>query len=182
MKRFFVFSLLFFSTFFLGSIVFSYGVSSPQVLPMTAFAPIVTTTQAPSTTTTIPPTTTTMVVKLAPSKEVKRCPKFEPLFEQYGLLPVETFSYIAWRESRCRTEAINATWDKNGNMTYHLNKNKTWDSGLLQINSSWKTVVSKICGTKWGDMSVLHDLDCNLRVAKYLLDNGGLAHWGMSEN
>jgi hypothetical protein len=55
MKRFFVFSLLFFSTFFLGSIVFSYGVSSPQVLPMTAFAPIVTTTQAPSTTTTQAP-------------------------------------------------------------------------------------------------------------------------------
>jgi hypothetical protein len=59
MKRFFVFSLLFFSTFFLGSIVFSYGVSSPQVLPMTAFAPIVTTTQAPSTTTTQAPSTTT---------------------------------------------------------------------------------------------------------------------------
>ena len=175
MKRFAVFLLLVSAIFFLGSTLFSESAVSPQTLPMTSFVPIVTTTQAPTTTT----TTTTTVVESVPSKGVRRCPKFEPLFEQYGLLPVETFSYIAWRESRCRVKAINATWDENGNMTYHLNKNKTWDSGLLQINSSWKTVVSKICGTKLGDMSVLHDLDCNLRVAKYLFDNGGLAHWGL---
>lgn len=175
MKRFFILLLLFFGVFFVGSIVSSEGLSSPSTLPIAPLNLIVTTTEAPSTTT----TTTTTTVVVSPSKEVKRCPKFEPIFEQYGLLPVETFSYIAWRESRCRVKAINATWDEDGNLTYHLNKNKSWDSGLLQINSSWRTVVSKICGSKLGDLTVLHDLDCNLRVAKYLLDNGGLAHWGL---
>lgn len=176
MKRFLVLLSLFFGAFFLSSVVSSEGVSSPQTLPLVSFDPIVTTTQAPTTTTT---TTTTTVAVSVSSKQVKRCPKFEALFEQYGLLPVETFSYIAWRESRCRVKAINATWDENGNLTYHLNKDKSWDSGLLQINSSWRTVVSKICKADLGDLTVLHDLDCNLKVAKYLLDNGGLAHWGM---
>jgi hypothetical protein len=106
--------------------------------------------------------------------ENQRCPRFESAFKEYGLLPVETFSYIAYRESRCRIKAINATWDENGNLTYHLNKDKSWDSGLLQINSSWKTVTRNICGT---GLDGLLFLDCNLRVAKYLLDNGGLGHW-----
>jgi hypothetical protein len=82
-----------------------------------------------------------------PNNEVMRCPKFEPLFEEYGLFPVETFSYIAWRESRCRIKAINALWDDNGNMVWALNSNKTWDSGLLQINSTWKTVTRNIVVT-----------------------------------
>jgi hypothetical protein len=47
---------------------------------------------------------------------------------------------------------------------------------LLQINSTWKTVTRNICG---GGLELLINLDCNLRVAKYLLDNGGLGHWGM---
>lgn len=106
----------------------------------------------------------------------KRCPRFEPLFKEYGLFPVETFSYIAYRESRCRIKAINATWDAEGNLTYHLNKDKSWDSGLLQINSSWKTVTRNICGTNLEGLLIL---DCNLRVAKYLLDNGGLSHWNL---
>lgn len=106
--------------------------------------------------------------------ENQRCPRFESLFKEYGLLPVETFSYIAYRESRCRIKAINALWDEDGNLIYHLNKDKSWDSGLLQINSSWKSVTKNICGT---DLDGLLVLDCNLRVAKYLLDNGGLRHW-----
>lgn len=112
-----------------------------------------------------------------PKKDVDRsCPNYENLFKQYGLLPVETFSYIAWRESRCRIKAINALWDEDGNMTYHLNKNKTWDSGLLQINSSHKTITKQVCG---GGLELLLNIDCNLKVAKYLLDNGGLGNWGM---
>jgi hypothetical protein len=109
-----------------------------------------------------------------PHQEERACPKFEKLFQEYGLLPVKTFSYIAWRESRCNPLAINAKWDKHGNMVYHLNKNKTWDSGLLQINSTWKSVTKRIC--KAG-LPELIKLDCNLKVAKYLLDNGGLNHW-----
>ena len=113
--------------------------------------------------------------KQVPKDTEKRCPKFEPLFEKYGLIPVQTFSYIAWRESRCRIKAINAIWDPNGNMVWSLNKNGTWDSGLLQINSGHRENVKKVCR---GDLDRLMTLDCNLKMAKFLLDNGGLKHWG----
>lgn len=114
-----------------------------------------------------------------PTHEVQRCEMFEPIFIEYGLLPAEVFSYIAYRESRCRIKAINATWDEAGNMTWALNKNKSWDSGIFQINSSWRTVTRRVCG---GDISMLLILDCNLKVAKYLLDNGGLNHWRATIN
>jgi len=124
-------------------------------------------------------TTTILVKKTSYKNEENSCPQFEELFKEYGLTPVKTFSYIAWRESRCRPKAVNATWDKNGNVTWTLNKNGSIDRGLLQINSSWKTVTSKVCKSDFNDMDVLFTLDCNLRVAKYLLDDGGLGHWGM---
>lgn len=116
------------------------------------------------------------VYAAVPKNEEMRCPKFEPLFKEYGLIPVETFSYIAWRESRCRIKAINALWDNNGNIVWALNSDKTWDSGLLQINSTWKTVTKNICG---GTIELLLNLECNLKVAKYLLSDGGLSHWGL---
>jgi len=118
--------------------------------------------------------------KLVPSDPEKRCPMFEPLFRAYGLKPVDTFSYIAWRESRCRIKAQNIVWNSRGEVVYALNSNGSFDTGLLQINSSWKTVTRNLCGPDAVDkrMSGLLDLACNLRVAKYLLDNGGLAHWG----
>lgn len=181
MKRMFFFLTMFVAVFGTGFIVFFPEVDAVEGSIVNSSAPVSvaveTTTTIVETTTTVVETTTTLL--RGSSKEVKRCPKFEPLFEQYGLVPVETFSYIAWRESRCRIKAINAIWDEDGNLIYHLNKNKSWDTGLLQINSSWRTVVSEICGAKLGDLTVLHNLDCNLRVAKYLLDNGGLAHWGL---
>jgi len=112
-----------------------------------------------------------------------RCPQFEPIFKAYGLTPVKTWSYIAWRESRCRPGAQNATWDKNGNVTYMLNKNGTYDTGLLQINSSWRTVTINVCGKDAVEnrMQGLKDLDCNLRVARYIMENssGGLSNWSM---
>ena len=100
-----------------------------------------------------------------PKDPSKRCPQWEPKFAQHGL-PVKAFSYIAWRESRCSVSAWNRT----------LNKNKTHDLGLVQINSSWKTVTRNICGT---DITGLFNVDCNLAVAKYLYDNGGLRHWSL---
>lgn len=115
-----------------------------------------------------------------PADPAKRCPQWEPLLRQEGLEPVEVFSYIAWRESNCRPEAQNATW-KNGVMTYHLNKDKSYDTGLLQINSSWQTVTRKVCGDQADDnhMEGLKDPVCNVRVAKYIMDNsqGKLANW-----
>lgn len=139
-------------------------------------APTTTTTTTTSTTTTT--TTTTTTVAKSVDYGTWRCPKYEDLFARYGLLPVETFSYIAYKESRCRPKAVNARWDDQGNMVWTLNKNGSYDSGLLQINSTWKTVTREICG---GGIELLKSLDCNLRVAKYLLDNGGLAHWGIKD-
>ena len=107
-----------------------------------------------------------------------RCPSFEPMLEQHGLYPVDVFSYVAWRESRCSPSAINAIW-KNGKIVWTLNKDGSYDSGLLQINSSWKQVTSDVCDTNYGDLKVLLTLDCNLQVAKFILDNSssGLGNW-----
>lgn len=95
----------------------------------------------------------------------QRCPKWEAKFREYGL-PVQAFSYIAYRESRCNPKAWNRT----------LNANGSQDLGLVQVNSSWKTVTHDICGT---GIKGLFDVDCNLSVAKYLYDNGGLGHWNL---
>lgn len=143
------------------------------VFPDEVTAPTTTSTtvKLPETTTTTT-TTTTTVAKVA--KGTWRCPEYEQLFADYGLVPVEVFSYIAYRESRCRKKAVNAKFDDQGNIIWALNKNGSYDSGLLQINSSWKTVTKQVCG---GGIELLTNLDCNLRVAKYLLDNGGLSHW-----
>jgi len=103
----------------------------------------------------------------------KSCPKWEPAIKAAGL-PVKEFSYIAWRESRCRIKAINAIWNEKGEMIYHLNRNKTWDSGLLQINSGHRELVKKVCK---GDLPLLLTLPCNLSVAKKLYDAHGLAPW-----
>lgn len=109
----------------------------------------------------------------------RRCPEFEGLFIQHGLVPVEVFSFIAWRETRCDPSKVNAEFGADGKPTKTLNRDGSYDVGLLQINSTWKTVTHEICGTPWGQMFALLDLDCNLRVARYLLDNGGLGHWAL---
>lgn len=119
-----------------------------------------------------------------PNDPTKRCPKWEDELKEYGL-PVEVFSYIAWRESRCNPKAINARWDSKGNMTYSLNRDGTWDSGLVQINSSWARIVRDVCKTDKGslrlDLQELLTVDCNLRVAKWIMDNtsGKLRNWSI---
>ena len=103
-----------------------------------------------------------------PADKTKRCPQWEDEFAAFGL-PVEAFSYIAYRESRCNPLAHNKT----------LNRNGTQDRGILQINSSWVTVTAKECASQRGDLSVLFDVRCNLAVARYLYRNGGLRHWNL---
>lgn len=153
------------------------------LMPVHAAAP--TTPVATSTTVQVTTTTSTTSTTIAPMVSVvpddinKRCPDLEPTLREYGLRPVAVFSYIAWRESRCDVTAINAKWNSAGEIVWTLNRDGSYDSGLLQINSTWKSVTRRICG---GDISMLMSLDCNLRVAKYLLDNGGLSHWSMSLN
>lgn len=136
----------------------------------TAFAAQPNPTQThPATTIQIPREAMPNVVEVLPAgipKDSKqRCPQWEPKFREHGL-PVKAFSYIAWRESRCSISAWNRT----------LNRDKSQDLGLVQINSSWKTVTRNICGT---DITGLFNVDCNLAVAKYLYDNGGLRHWSL---
>jgi hypothetical protein len=136
---------------------------------------------------TAPPTTstTTTTVVIAPTANGKKCNKATVVkLAQYGL-PANPFASIAYRESRCNPSAINARWDKQGNMVYSLNKNGTWDSGLLQINSGHKERVRRICGKQALDnnLSGLLDIDCNLKVAADLYDNGkGLSHWRATHN
>ena len=103
------------------------------------------------------------------------CPQWEPLIRKYGL-PVKDFSYIAYRESGCRIRAINARFDKHGNVIWTLNKNGSIDRGLFQINSVHKDTVRSICK---GDLDTLLHLDCNMKVAKYLYDRYGLTPWKM---
>lgn len=121
-----------------------------------------------------------------PADQSKRCPMWEPLFKEVGLEPVEVFSYIAWRESGCNPKAQNATWDANGNMTYALNKDKSYDTGLLQINSSWKSRVADVCGEDAvkNRMSGLKDVNCNVKFAKWIMDNsqGKLGNWRVYKN
>jgi hypothetical protein len=103
-----------------------------------------------------------------PADRTKRCPQWEDEFAAFGL-PVEVFSYIAYRESRCNPLAHNKT----------LNRNGSQDRGLVQINSSWVSVTAKECASQKGDLSVLFDVRCNLAVARYLYRNGGLRHWNL---
>ncbi len=127
------------------------------------------------------------VSKLSVGSEViKRCPKWEKKIKKYGL-PVKDFSYIMWRESRCQPKAIGWNYKKGTSVAncklapaaiykkcYAV---RSYDSGLLQINSSWVTVTHSVCGGKRGDMSVLLKVDCNLAVAAHLYANGGISHW-----
>jgi len=119
-----------------------------------------------TTTTTLPMAEVEQTTKnRIPRDKSQRCPEWESKFVEYGL-PPKLFSYIAWRESRCDPKAHNTT----------LNKNGSSDLGLLQVNSTWKTVTKNICGTS---IDGLFDVDCNLKVARYLYDNGGAGHWSL---
>lgn len=155
-----------------------YGVTQPTESEQSVTETSSTIVTTPVTTLNTPTTTTSTTTTIPDDEYVgvesdQRCPRWEPYFKEYGL-PAKRFSYIAWRESRCRIKAVNARWDDNGNIVWTLNKNGSYDSGLLQINSTWKTVTKNICG---GGIEMLLTLDCNLKVAKYLYDNGGLEHW-----
>jgi len=102
-------------------------------------------------------------------------------------LPVKVFGPIMMRESKCIKNAIGWNYHKGKShrdcklshaRTYRNCKAvRSYDVGLLQINSSWKSVTAKICKTKYGEMLALQDATCNLKVAAYLYKNGGLQHW-----
>ena len=95
------------------------------------------------------------------------CPQWEPLFRKHGL-PVKVFSRIAYRESRCNPKSVSVVRKSTGRP----------DVGLLQIQGSWVTVTSAVCKVpRKHVVRALTDASCNVRVARYLYDNGGLGHW-----
>lgn len=119
--------------------------------------------------------------------KTKRCVQWEKQLKAHGLVPVAKFSYIMWRESRCEPKAIGWNYKKG---TSHRNCKlapaeiykkckaiKSYDSGLLQVNSTWKTLTAQVCGGKYGDLAPLLTPECNLKVAKALYDDGGFGHW-----
>lgn len=105
---------------------------------------------------------------------VDPCAKLEKAFKQHGL-PVKEFTYIAKRESGCNPKAINARFNKKGEVIWTLNKNGTIDRGLLQINSIHEPTVRQLCGK--GGLDLLLTTDCNLKVAAYLYKRYNLVPW-----
>ena len=94
------------------------------------------------------------------------CPKWEPLLREYfpaKVVPV--MSKIAYRESRCNARSFSA-----------IRSNGRPDVGLLQIQGSWATVTRAVC-KKQDVIKALLNARCNVKVAKYLYNNGGLGHW-----
>ena len=103
-----------------------------------------------------------------PMDPEKRCPEWEDTFVAYGLVPVDVWSYVSWKESRCRPTVVNDTLNSDGSIDY----------GLVQINSIHRRAVFKVC-EGWDLEVMLLDVDCNLRMARYLMDNtrNRLGNW-----
>ena len=105
------------------------------------------------------------LINNTPNKNTTQsCPKWEPLIAEYGL-PVKWASQTMWRESRCKERVVSKP-----------NGDGTTDIGLMQINSSWRTVTQAVCATT-NHRVALRKARCNLAVAKYLYANGGKHHW-----
>jgi len=101
------------------------------------------------------------------SAAAQSCPKWEPLLAQhFPAKVVPAMSRIAYRESRCNPSSLSPVRKSTGRP----------DVGLLQIQGSWATVTRAVC--KEPDViKALLDPQCNVKVARYLYDNGGLRHW-----
>jgi hypothetical protein len=115
------------------------------------------------------------------------CREWHKSIRKHGL-PIRVFAPIMWRESKCEPKAVG--WNYKAGKSHkdcklsHAStyKNckavKSYDVGLLQINSSWKTLTAQVCKKKFGKMLVLQNPDCNLKVAAVLYNEGkGLDNW-----
>jgi hypothetical protein len=99
---------------------------------------------------------------------LRDCPQYHDILKRYGL-PPKIFGPIAWRESRCNPKSISAIRKSTGRP----------DVGLLQTSASWSSLTMRICRVKRSQVvKALTRLDCHLRVAAYLYDDGkGLGNW-----
>jgi len=115
------------------------------------------------------------------------CPEWHKALRAHDL-PVRVFAPIMWRESKCQPKAIGWNYHKGKShrncklapaQTYKNCKAvKSYDIGLLQINSTQKTLTAQVCNKPFGKMFILQKPECNLRVASVLYNKGkGLDNW-----
>ena len=101
------------------------------------------------------------------SAAVNSCPQWEPLLARhFPAKVVPVMSKIAYRESRCTERALSPVRKSTGRP----------DVGLMQVSGSWATVTRAVC-KKQDVVKALLNAECNVKVARYLYDNGGLGHW-----
>jgi len=119
--------------------------------------------------------------------EPHSCPQYEALLRKYHL-PVKEFSFIMWRESKCEPKAIGWNYRKGTDhndcvlspaATYrNCHAVRSYDIGLTQVNSQHNKIVAQVCKRPRRQLiKSLTDPSCNLKVAKYLYNHGGLGHW-----
>jgi hypothetical protein len=109
-----------------------------------------------------------MATPSKPAEAAGRCPQYETQIARYFPSDVvAVISRIAYRESRCNPRSVSAVRRSTGYP----------DVGFLQIQGSWRSVTIAICKPKGSHIKALTGLACNLRVGRYLYDNGGLGHW-----
>jgi hypothetical protein len=115
------------------------------------------------------------------------CAKWHDALRKHNL-PVKVFAPIMARESACEPKAVGWNYHKGKShrdcklshaRTYRNCKAvKSYDVGLLQINSTHKTLTARICNYEYGKMLILQKPHCNLKVAAYLYHKGGgVSNW-----
>jgi hypothetical protein len=123
------------------------------------------------------------------SKELP-CQQWHQLMRDNGL-PVKVFAGIMYRESRCQQTAVGWNYKKGYDhdncklspaATYRKCKSiSSYDIGLLQVNSTWKSLTYKTCKTK--EILTLQKPSCNLAVAAVIYNKGlGLGNWRATSN
>jgi hypothetical protein len=111
--------------------------------------------------------TTALFAPAPASAAANSCAKWEPLLAQhFPAKVVPVMSRIAYRESRCNPASLSVVRKSTGRP----------DVGLMQIQGSWATVTRAIC-KKQDVIKALLNVQCNVKVAGYLYNNGGLGHW-----
>jgi len=134
----------------------------------------------------------TAVVSPADALKGYPCEKYHRLMKEHGL-PIKTFAPIMFRESRCIPKAVN--WnhrpglsheDCTDNGSFHKRRKcvavRSWDMGLLQINSStWDALTMQQCGASTKSRTLLSP-SCNVKVAGVIYRHYGLEPWKGNSN
>jgi hypothetical protein len=120
------------------------------------------------------------------------CEKYHKLMRQHGL-PVKQFAPIMWRESRCIPQAVNWNMkagkthaDCTDNGSFHKRRQcqhvRSWDMGLLQINSAtWDDLTVQQCGATVKSRTLLTP-SCNVKVAGVIYRHYGMTPWKGNSN